>query len=117
MPSQFKYAGNAVAYATVLEALIEAPYTIDELIKVSGLADNTTWKFVTALRRRGLVYVAVWRTDKWGRHTRPAYKFGTMLDVVRPAPKTASRRSLERRQRNALLAMTRTYDVTPASKS
>lgn len=110
MPSQFKHTGNAVAYATVVQSLIEAAYTIDELIKLSGLAENTTWKFVLALKRRKLAYVAVWRTDRFGRHTRPAFSFGNKPDAVRPPPKTATRRSLERRQRLALQAMTRTYD-------
>ena len=117
MPSQFKHVGNAVAYATVIEHLLSAPYTVDELIKLSGLAENTTWKFVKALHRRGLVYVAVWRTDRWGRHTRAAFKMGSMPDVPRPAPKTAARRSLERRQREALRAMTRTYDTAPDDAS
>lgn len=110
MPSQFKHAGNAVAYAIVVEALLDAPYTLDELIKIAGLAENTTWKFVRALHRRGLVHVAVWRTDRWGRHTRPAYKLGSLDDVPRPAPKTSSQRNIERRRREALLAMTRSYD-------
>lgn len=110
MPSQFRYAGNAIAYATVVEALCEAAYTIDELIKLSGLAENTTWKFVKALQRKRCVYIAVWRTDKMGRYTKPAFSFGSRADVQRPSPKSATRRSAERRQRDALRAMARQYD-------
>lgn len=105
MPSQFNYAGNAIAYAVVVESLMDEAYTIEELIKLSGLADSTTWKFVRALHRRKRAYVAVWRTDRWGRHTKPAYKLGMLPDAVRPPPKSSTRRSLERRQRDALERM------------
>ena len=110
MPSGMKWLGNSVAYATVLEALVQAAYTVDELVVLSGMAKMTVWKFVQALRRRKLIYISVWRTDKIGRYTRPAFSFGMQPDVARPAPKTASRRSRERRRRNALAAMTRSYD-------
>lgn len=110
MPSRFTYVGNSVAYANVVEALLDAPYTIDELAKLSGLARTTTWKFVHALRRRSLAYVGVWRTDTQGRYTRPAYSLGNRPDALRPSPKTPTQRSAAMRKRKALLAMTREYD-------
>lgn len=111
MPSGMKWLGNSVAYATVLESLVQAAYTVDELVVLSGMAKMTVWKFVQALRRRKLVHISVWRTDKFGRHTKPAFSFGMVPDVARPAPKTPTRRSRDRRQRNALSAMTRSYDA------
>lgn len=114
MPSQYVHSGNAIAYAILIEALVEAPYTVEELVKLSGLARNTTWKFIRALHRRRLIFVAVWRTDRWGRHTKPAYRLGSQSDVARPPPKTAAQRSLARRQREALHAVTRACDKVPS---
>jgi|JI8StandDraft_1071087.scaffolds.fasta_scaffold00388_34 hypothetical protein len=112
MTSGRRWLGNSSAYAVVVEALMDAAYTIDELVALSGLAWATTWKFVKAMQRRRRAYIAVWRTDKQGRYTKPAYKLGTMDDMPRPAPKSAAYRSTEvrRRRRKALLAMTRSYD-------
>lgn len=110
MTSGRRWLGNSSAYAVVVEALMDSAYTIDELVALSGLAWATTWKFVKAMQRRRRAYIAVWRTDKQGRHTKPAYKLGTMDDMPRPAPKSAAYRSTEVRRRKALLAMTRPTD-------
>lgn len=99
MPSGRRWLGNSAGYATMVEMLMDAPYTVDELVKLSGLAWTTAWKFVKALHRRQRAYIAVWRTDKAGRYTRPAYRLGQASDVPRPAPKSSAFRSRERRKR------------------
>lgn len=106
MPSQFRYSATALAFAVLIESLVDAPYTIQELVTLSGFAYNTTRKFILALHRRRLVYVAVWRTDKIGRYTKPAYSFGSRPDVPRPPARTATQRSANARLR----AMTRQHD-------
>ena len=111
MTSGRRWLGNSTGYAVMIEMLMDGPYTLDELVKLSGMAETTAWKFVKALHRRQRAYIAVWRTDKAGRYTRPAYRLGQAPDVPRPAPKSNAFRGRQYRKRLALEPMTRSYDA------
>lgn len=107
MANKLKHAGNTIAYSLLIEALLDEAYAHKELVKISGLAETTVWKFVHAARRRGIVYIAAWKKDALGRYTIPVYSLGRRPDTPRPRPLTAAERSAKRN----LLAMTRGYDM------
>lgn len=64
--------------------LIQRGGTVREISEHSGLAYNTTRKLVHALRRRGVLRVALWRGDSIGRRRTPAWVIGSGPDAVQP---------------------------------
>jgi len=91
---------NTTAYASLVEALVRGGGTVPELSETSGLALNTTRKFIRALRNRSLVKVALWKRDVWGRHTIAVYDWGSShYDAKRPPRMTSTERSARCRMR------------------
>jgi hypothetical protein len=91
---------NTTAYAAVVEALVRTGGTPKELHEISGLATNTTRKFLRALRNRGLVRVALWRQDTLGRYTIAVWGWGSPLyDAKRPPRMTPTQRSARQRMK------------------
>jgi predicted ArsR family transcriptional regulator len=90
---------NTTAYAAVVEALVRTGGTTQEFSDVSGLATNTTRKFIRALRNRGLVRVALWRQDTMGRYTIAVWGWGSAPDTKRPPRMTSTERSARRRMK------------------
>lgn len=94
------YLSNTTAYAAVVEALVRTGGTTQEFSDTSGLALNTTRKFVRALRNRQLIRVALWRQDTMGRYTIAVWGWGSPLyDAKRPPRLTPTQRSARRRMR------------------
>jgi hypothetical protein len=92
---------NTTAYAAVVEALVRTGGTTQEFSDTSGLAANTTRKFIRALRNRALVRVALWRQDTMGRYTIAVWGWGSPLyDAKRPPRMTSTQRSARRRMKN-----------------
>jgi hypothetical protein len=91
---------NTTAYASVVEALVRTGGTAQELSDTSGLAANTTRKFIRALRNRALVRVVLWRQDTMGRYTIAVWGWGRpAYDAKRPPRMTSTERSARRRVR------------------
>lgn len=90
---------NTTAYAAVVEALVRTGGTTQEFSDASGLAANTTRKFIRALRNRGLVRVALWRQDTMGRYTIAVWGWGSAPDTKRPPRMTPTQRSARQRMR------------------
>lgn len=91
---------NTTAYAAVVESLVYDGGTVPELSEISGLALNTTRKFIRALRNRDLVRVLLWRQDAWGRHTIAVYAWGSpRYDAKRPPRMTSAERSARLRRK------------------
>jgi DNA-binding IclR family transcriptional regulator len=89
---------NTTAYAAVVEALTRTGGTVPELSDASGLALNTTRKFIRALRHRALVRTTLWRQDGLGRYTIAVWGWGSpVYDVKRPPRMTSTERSARRR--------------------
>jgi hypothetical protein len=85
---------NTTAYAAVVESLVRGGGTVPELSEISGLALNTTRKFIRALRSRELVRVILWKRDAWGRHTIAVWGWGSAVyDAKRPPRMTPTERS------------------------
>jgi len=91
---------NTTAYASVVEILVRAGGTSQELSDTSGLATNTTRKFIRALRNRNLVRVVLWRQDTMGRYTIAVWGWGRpAYDAKRPPRMTSTQRSARRRMK------------------
>lgn len=91
---------NTTAYAAVVEALEKGGGTTQEFSDSSGLALNTTRKFIRALRNRNLVRVVLWRQDTMGRYTIAVWGWGRpTYDAKRPPRMTSTERSARRRMR------------------
>ena len=91
---------NTTAYAAVVEALTRTGGTAQELSDASGLALNTTHKFLRALRNRALVRVVLWRQDTMGRYTIAVWGWGSPLyDAKRPPRMTPTQRSARQRMK------------------
>lgn len=91
---------NTTAYAAVIEALEKGGGTTQEFSDSSGLARNTTRKFIRALRNRNLVRVVLWRQDTMGRYTIAVWGWGRpTYDAKRPPRMTSTERSARRRMR------------------
>lgn len=83
MPSLSKHVSNSTAYAVVIELLLRRGGTTQEIREQSGLGDTTVRKLIQALRRRGILRVALWKRDSIGRPVLPVWSFGTAPDVAR----------------------------------
>jgi len=91
---------NTTAYAAVVESLVRGGGTVPELSEISGLALNTTRKFIRALRSRDLVRVILWKRDAWGRHTIAVWGWGNAVyDAKRPPRMTPTERSARHRRK------------------
>ena len=122
-----KHLANVSAYAETVYALTHGACTVFELSSESGLGLITIRKFVAALKRRGLIRVAAWETDRLGRSSIAAYTWGRGRgkDAPRPPRKTmAERRATyyQKRQRLAIergtaVKNTRVKNAMPAVQS
>jgi len=102
---------NTTAYAAVVEALVYGGGTVPELHETSGLALNTTRKFIRALRSRDLVRVILWKRDAWGRHTIAVYAWGSpRYDAKRPPRLTPAERSARHRRKKREMSTVRGLD-------
>lgn len=101
---------NTTAYAAVVEALVRGGGTVPELSEASGLALNTTRKFIRALRSRDLVRVILWKRDAWGRHTIAVWGWGWGADTKRPPSMTPAERSARHRRKKREVSAVRSLD-------
>jgi hypothetical protein len=76
---------NATAYSHLVWALIAAPCSKAELEELTGMGPSLAARCISALRARGVLYVAGWRPDGRGRMTIREYQLGYGTDV--PCPK------------------------------
>ena len=83
---------NVSAYAEALYVLTQGPSTVAEITRESGLAANTTRKFVASLKRRGLIRIGAWEPDTMGRQVVAAYEWGSKPDAKRPPSQTVQDR-------------------------
>jgi hypothetical protein len=87
-----KHLANVSAYAETVYALTHGACTVFDLSSESGLGLITIRKFIAALKRRGLIRVAAWETDRLGRSSIAAYTWGRGKDTPRPPRKTMAER-------------------------
>lgn len=99
MANLAKNLSNVVAWARIIECLLDGVHTVKELHDESGLGLNTIRKLMTVMKRRDRIFIAAWERDSSpaGRYTIPAYALGSGPDVLRPLSKTATERSRRRR--------------------
>lgn len=102
---------NTTAYAVMVQSLVWGGGTVPELSEISGLALNTTRKFIRALRSRDLVRIILWKRDAWGRHTTAVYAWGSpRYDAQRPPSMTPAERSARLRRKKREMSAVRGLD-------
>jgi len=106
-----KHLANVSAYAETVYALTHGACTVFDLSSESGLGLITIRKFVAALKRRGLIRVAAWETDRLGRSSIAAYNWGRGKDAPRPPRKTMEERRAKYYQKRQHLAIERGTSV------
>jgi hypothetical protein len=108
-----KHLANVSAYAETVYALTQGACTVFDLSEESGLGLITIRKFVAALKRRGLIRVAAWETDRLGRSSIAAYTWGRGRgkDAPRPPRKTMAERRATYYQKLQRLAIERGTSV------
>lgn len=83
---------GAFAYAQLVKALQEGPYSRAELAEITGLHTQTVGHYVDELRRAGQVFIAAWdQPADGGRNLVACYQLGQMKDVTRPKMSEAQR--------------------------
>lgn len=87
---------NAHAYALLIAALSEGPYTREELAELTGLTVLTVGHYVDELRRvkPKQAYIHWWE-EVDARHKVPAFKLGGLPDARKPRP--LSRQEIKKR--------------------
>ena len=98
---------NVSAYAEALYVLTQGPSTVAVITRESGLAANTTRKFVASLKRRGLIRIGAWEPDTMGRQVVAAYEWGSKPDAKRPPTQTLQERQLRYKAKIQHLAILR----------
>lgn len=89
---------NPERTAAMVNALIKAPQTYDQLEIVSGLNKTVVASWVKGLRAAGAMHIAAYSRDALGRMYTPAFKWGKGVDARR-APKPTTERMREMRTR------------------
>ena len=101
MPTIKRHLANVTAFATAIEAMMDDDQTVDELVALTGLHENTVRKMVRALHGR-VIYIERWVTDSIGRYTTASYCVGRHPDAKKPAKaKELTGRSHWKRRRSA----------------
>ena len=91
---------NAHAYALLIAALSEGPYTSEDLAELTGLHEQTVNHYVNELRRvkPKQAYIHQWE-EVDARHKVPAFKLGGLPDARKPRP--LSRKEIKKRYSEA----------------
>lgn len=84
---------NALLSAIMLSALMDSSSSAAHLSEVSGLHITCVWRWLRALRSKGVVHVCGWDMDTSGRRSIALYALGRGKDV--PRPKTTPKQRLE----------------------
>lgn len=99
---------NAALYAMALEELMAGPTSRSDLMRVTGLNEETISSLVKALHKRELIHIGSWERDTGGRASIAMFLFGKGRDAKKPERKTPAenKRNYMRRkaQRAALRA-------------
>lgn len=90
------------ATARMQEALRSAPYSLDDLVAISGLSKPVVTRYVKELYEANpkMVYVADWGRDRRGYPTIRKYQLGAAQDMACPrTDRTAKERMRDLRDR------------------
>jgi hypothetical protein len=74
----------AAAYAALFDTLLTSMSSVAELVKESGMHENSVRKFIQALRRRKQSHVGGWEQDRRGRFTVKLHMLGPGRDAPCP---------------------------------
>jgi DNA-binding IclR family transcriptional regulator len=95
---------NALAWATLIRALLEGDCTADELVEVTGLRRLTVYEYLRYLKKLGAVHVCAREPDVNGRLLIKVWRLGDGVDVRPPTQSKAVKNlKLRAKRMNALL--------------
>jgi hypothetical protein len=85
---------NTLTYANTFERMSDGtPFSVEELVDVTGWHPVTVGRLVRALHRKRVLHVSAWLPDTLGRDSAPVYMLGNKRDKSRKTtpPKDRSR--------------------------
>jgi hypothetical protein len=85
---------NALTQAIMVEALLTAPRSINQLVEITGLAREPVSHYLRALRHKKVLYRAAWGEDAIGRPVVEEYMIGI---GQRDCPPTDTRTQRQRK--------------------
>lgn len=87
---------GALTYAKLVRELVEGPWTFIDMATNTGLHYHTVREYVNALHKEGLIHIAGWEKDRWGRDCKPLWVFGAGRDKPRAKLTQAQRQARHR---------------------
>lgn len=84
---------NAMAYAHMVELMLDGTHSCQELARATGLHYVTVLDYTRAMHRAGAAHICAWEKDKRGRDLIKVYRIGRGRD--------AKRHKLSARERSA----------------
>lgn len=84
---------NAMAYAHLVELMLDGTHSCQELARATGLHYVTVLDYTRAMHRAGAAHICAWEKDKRGRDLIKVYRIGRGRD--------AKRQKLSARERSA----------------
>lgn len=95
---------HVAAYAHMVDMLINDGGTVEDLYEETGMNRNTIRKFIAAMRRRKVVYVARWEPNSIGRHNIANYRIGNKPDAKQPEPRSNQQKKRDYDERRRKIA-------------
>lgn len=89
---------NAMAYAHLVELMLDGTHSCRELAEITGLHYVTVLDYTRALHRAGAAHICAWEKDKRGRDLIKVYRIGRGRDAKRQRL-TAQQRSARYREK------------------
>lgn len=87
---------NAMAYAHLVELMLDGTHSCRELADITGLHYVTVLDYTRAMHRAGAAHICAWEKDKRGRDLIKVYRIGRGRDAKRQRL-TAQQRSAKYR--------------------
>lgn len=95
---------GAMTYAKLIRELTEGPWSFMDMATNTGLHYHTVREYVNALHREGMVHIAGWEKDNWGRDCKPLWVFGEGRDKKRTKLTAAQRQARHRSKKRHMLS-------------
>lgn len=87
---------GAMTYAKLIKELVDGPWSFLDMATNTGLHYHTVREYVNALHKEGVIHIAGWEKDRWGRDCKPLWVFGVGRDKTRAKLTQAQRQARHR---------------------
>lgn len=82
---------NALVMALALKVILSGRFTREELLHKTGVHYQSAGRWLAAIKREKLIYIADWQNDTMGRDNIPVYELGDKPDKKRRSITPAQR--------------------------